>query len=323
MITWAGIGVAFAAWLFGLAVVGLVERVAGAGDRPRLERHALALLLGLALLPALCVAAIAIAGPPTEQAVRLGLLVCAGLGVPFAAVVLRRRAESAAAPSEPPRSSLGRALAGAGLVLLGFWTAFAAFTAWSMPMHVFDPLYHFAYKGSLLYHEGFGTSSWMIVPEDADEAQRGAWERVGRPITHPNYPPGLPALHVVVGKTLGRFDIDATRGLMFLFAWVPAALLWTRLRRRSRSAALLGSLTWLSLPMLYYTKTPVGLRRVGSDRGELPRRLAIRPAGARARDAGAVHRTRPATGRLDHGRRRRPAAGGVPARRVRVPGTGP
>ncbi len=250
MITWAGIWVALAAFSFGHAVLALVLKLGPGAPRSGLERHGLALLLGLATLPAIWVAAIAMAGPLPDVVGR-GLLAGAVLsGAPALILSRRHRAESTETTAPPARWSIAAAL-GTGLIFV--WCAFAVFTTSTMPMHVFDPLYHFAYKGSLLYHEGFGTPSWMVIPEGA-----AGFEHYGRPITHPSYPPGIPALHAMVGQARGQFDRDATRFLMALYLLIPAALIWSRLRGRSLGAAVTGTLLWVSLPFFYFTKTPAG-----------------------------------------------------------------
>jgi hypothetical protein len=78
---------------------------------------------------------------------------------------------------------------------------------------------------------------------------------VGRLMTHPNYPPGVGALHCLVASQLGAFNEDATRALMALYAVGCAAVLLAWTLRRSLFAALVTTLTWISLPFLYYSKT--------------------------------------------------------------------
>lgn len=234
----AAIGAALVVFASGHSVLGL----AGARRaRSPLELHASALLVGLAFAPAAFAAWIALAGPLEPAGARW---LCAALAAPGLVLgprtVLRCRRRVRPLEREP-----WSALHGAGLALTLAFGAFAVFYAASMPMHVFDPLFHFAYKGKLLVAEGFGTAAWTDL--------EGA---VGRVQTHPSYPPGLPALHALVAGLRGRFDEDATRALMALFALAPCALLFAALAPRGRGPALLGALLWISLPMLYYSRPP-------------------------------------------------------------------
>ena len=105
------------------------------------------------------------------------------------------------------------------------------------------------------YGDVFGGSGWM-VPSEALQFGRvdGQHDSVGRLMTHPNYPPGIPALHCLVGSHLERFSEDATRPLMSLYVLGCAALLWSWLSKRSLGAAVAGTLSWVSLPFLYYSK---------------------------------------------------------------------
>ena len=229
--SWASVVAFLGLWLAGHGVLALTRPTRA---RSRLERHTTALGLGLAVLPALVTALIACAGPLSDSFGR-GLLALLAVGGLVALVRARARGPA------PPPSGLERA----GLALLLVFAAFAVFAAGSMPVHVFDPVYHFAYKGKLVYHEGFGTASWT----DVDGL-------VGRIITHPGYPPGIPALQALVGYVNGAFSEDRARPLMALFVLVPAGWLWAVLRPRSRAAAIAAALLWVSLPMLYYTKLP-------------------------------------------------------------------
>lgn len=250
MITLAGLLVAFATLSFGHALLALALKLGPGSPRSALERHGLAMLVGFAALPALWVAILALFGPLSVVAGRVLLAGAALVGLP--ALVLTHLPSAGRGRPEAPAGRWSKPLL-FSVALTFLWCGFAVFTTSTMPMHVFDPLYHFAYKGSLLFHEGFGTPSWMVLPEDA-----AGFEHYGRPITHPNYPPGIPALHAMVASARGWFDRDATRFLMAFFVLVPAALLWSRLRLRSLGAAVTGTLLWVSLPVFYFTKTPAG-----------------------------------------------------------------
>ena len=241
--------------LCGRALHGLLPRTR---ERSRLEVAGVSLLLGLSALPAYLVLRIALLGPIGVLEGRLTLAIGSALGL----LAIARDARGAGCPRPghaPERWSVGQLVLALAATL---FACFACFYASSMPMHVFDPIYHFAYKGKLLWHEGFGGASWVDL--------EGA---VGRVITHPDYPPGLPALHVLAAAVAGAFDEDVTRGLCALYVLAPAALLYAGLRARGRTPALAGALAWLALPLTYYTRAThehplwalVGLG-LGSDR---------------------------------------------------------
>jgi hypothetical protein len=234
-VTFATLATAVGLWLAGHTVLGLLRPTRA---RTALERHATAVLVGAAVAMTVTMHTVILAGPisPTFGRVLLALLALPGLLFAF------RRAAGERPPVPPVKSRLGARL---GLVVLFAFSAFVAFYPATMPMHIFDPVYHFAYKAKLIYHEGFGTEAWT----DVDGL-------VGRIITHPNYSPGAAVLNALVGYVGGRFDEDAFKALCSIFVLVPAAWMWTALRPRGFAAAFSGTFLWLSLPILYYTKLP-------------------------------------------------------------------
>jgi hypothetical protein len=144
-----------------------------------------------------------------------------------------------------------------GLEIFGFVLASLAavaviFTAFSMPVHLFDPTFHFAYKGQILFTEGFGREAWTHLDGP-----------VGRVMTHPTYPPGVPALEVLASFPRGTFSATAGRGLMAMFALAPAVWIYAALRSTAfrsgttgRAPALIGALLWMCLPILFYLRLP-------------------------------------------------------------------
>ncbi len=233
MMTSATLVTLAASWLAGLGLLGALRptRV-----RTRLEHHATALLVGVALATIVVMHAVILFGPLSSTAGRVVLGVLAVGGLPFA---LRR------GPAPEPCAKRPGVVGVLGLAVLFAFAAFAVFSAASMPMHVFDSVFHFSYKAKLIYHEGFGTDAWTDVVGP-----------VGRIITHPDYAPGIAVLNALVGYAGGRFDEDAFRALCSIFVLVPAAWLWVALRPRGFAAAFCGTLLWISLPILYYTKLP-------------------------------------------------------------------
>lgn len=262
MITYAGIVVALCVWLSGLGLLEVFERIAGPSKRHRStgERHGLALLLGLALLPTLyAIVGIAKGNSPIEHgtgrwlalgpAIVGAVLYAVGAWQRFRGGAWRLDFEHARSTFiVASRTRFGIPLLATGLAAITFFALFALFYASSLPVHLFDSLFHFAYKGKVMFWEGFGGSGWMVKsPELVDGSG------VGRLMTHPNYPPGVGALHCLVGSWLGRFSEDATRPLMALYPVGCALVMFAWLVRRSIWAAIVATLTWISLPFLYYS----------------------------------------------------------------------
>lgn len=136
---------------------------------------------------------------------------------------------------------LERGATGVGVLLL----AFAVFYASTMPVHIFDPVFHFAFKGKLLFHEGLMGPGWTDVDGP-----------IGRVITHPDYPPGVGALECLVAWPKGHVAVHAARPLFALFVLATGGFLWSRLRVRGSAPAALGLVTWASLPFLFYSRLP-------------------------------------------------------------------
>lgn len=234
----AALACALLAWLIGHTVLGLCRPTRRRG---LVELEATAVLVGLALLCVLFTNVVLAVGALTP-AVGTGLallLALPGLFLLRGNRAAARPLETTARPWSPGQRLLLVAISGFG--------ALAIFAAASSPVQGFDALFHYAYKGQLIFHEGIGGEAWT--------SGTGA---VGRIMTHPNYPPGVPLLEVVVGYLRGAFDEDAARPLWSLFALAPAGLLYSALRARGRTPALLGALVWISLPLLYYWRLPNG-----------------------------------------------------------------
>ena len=234
MITWATLVAGLAIWGLGRALVGLL-----ADGRSRLEVHSLSLLVGLAVWAAL-ISCVGLFGSLAAWSRASGFVV-AGL-VTLVGLVVAWRARGASVVRERTPWTFVELL-GAGLAAA--FALFAVFYAASMPIHIFDPVFHFAYKGKLLYYEGLMGPGWTDVEGP-----------IGRVITHPDYPPGVGALEALVSWLSGTFDADATRPLFALFALGMGGLLFARLAESSRRAAVTGCLMWQALPFLFYSRLP-------------------------------------------------------------------
>lgn len=187
--TWASPVAALLLLLAGALLLALLRPERARGP---LEWLATATALGLVAVPALVVAVVGAAGPLGVGAGRagLGLLAAGGL----AALVLARPAR----PTHPERALRSAAERGAGpwtrLAAVATWgfALVAVFQAATTPVHVFDPIFHFAHKGKLIFHEGIATAAWTDVQGE-----------LGRVMTHTRYPPGIPALQAAVGYVRG------------------------------------------------------------------------------------------------------------------------
>lgn len=225
---------ALALWLTGHGILIVVKPGAPGSV---LEKNATAFLLGWAAVPALAILfATATRMPLNTWVGRCILFACALVGAVF---FIKKK------PPLRPVWEKPKIWIMACLIVVGFFVVFALFYGTSTPMHRFDALFHFAYKGKLLYHEGVGTPAWT----DLDGA-------VGRIHTHPTYPLGLPAAAALVSATRGAFDENALKMMMPLLMLAGAALLWCSLRPRGRVPALIGVLLWMTLPILYFSDHP-------------------------------------------------------------------
>jgi len=204
-------------------------------QRGCLERLTTACLLGLVLVPMALYLGVLLAGP---------LPVWAGdslLGAGVLAGLLRLRALGPVASCSERAHGLTLVML-VSLVALGL-LAFVASSA--APVHLFDPVFHFAYKGKILWHEGLASGAFT----DLDGS-------VGRVMTHPSYPPLVPSLEVMGSFPLGDFSASAARVLWALFAIAPAVWIAAALEDRALRVRLAGALLWLSLPIIYYYRLP-------------------------------------------------------------------
>lgn len=235
------------AWLAlfgaGAAVLRLATRREGWGLRGRLEFLVTASMIGAALVPALVYAAIWLAGPLPVWLGQALVYALAALGAFGLVAVAQRRGftPNPACFAWQRTTPFDRVLVGLCVV----FAALAAVLSVAWPVHLFDPVFHFAYKGKVLWHEGLGTGAFTTVEG-----------LVGRVMTHPSYPPGVPALEVLASYPLGEFTAHAGRLFSALFVIAPAVWIASALEDRSRRAQLVGALLWLSLPVIYYYRLP-------------------------------------------------------------------
>lgn len=227
--------------------------------RGPLEWSITSLMLGASLLPALVIGLIWIFGPLSVTIGRAVLFLPA-----LAGLVLLLWPSLLGSDPAPRRLGSGERvhqIRGAapksplelfGFVVLGLGTLAVLFAAFSSPVHAFDPVFHFAYKGKILFTEGFSPDAWQNLTGS-----------VGRVMTHPTYPPGVPALEVLASYPMGEFQATAGRGLMALFVLAPAAWLFAAFRSVSfrgvcggRGPGLIAALLWLTLPIIFYIRLP-------------------------------------------------------------------
>ena len=264
-----------------LALAG-PERRGTARARGSLEWCATSLLLGMSILTTILIAWIWVFGPLGVGAGRalltgpavggLILLVRPGLA---GGIEVRRRLGSGMPACEVRGVATKSGLEIFGFVLLGLAAVAVIFTAFSLPVHLFDPTFHFAYKGKILFTEGFGREAWTNLDGP-----------LGRVMTHPTYPPGVPAMEVLASYPRGSFSATAGRGLMAMFALAPAVWIYAALRStafrsgsQGRAPAIIGALLWMCLPILFYLRLPFENTYYDAVRGLLVGPNAAPPVG--------------------------------------------
>ena len=196
--------------------------------RSAAEEAALSYLLGAAAVVVGLTAGLA-AGIRFDLLFFLPLLAAAGC----AFVLWRRGPGGALAPWE-----LGRPAA----VVLGLLALGSVAATLALPLNEFDPIYHFAYRGRVLLHDGIANGESIVGMIQADG--------YGRLVTHPNYPFGVPILEAWTATIGGWDDRWVQLPLAFWTACLPMAVAFG-LRDRGSSAARTGALVAAVTPMLY------------------------------------------------------------------------
>jgi len=218
--------VAACCWLLGRALLPSRDSLA----RGLWEEQCLAWLLGAAALP-LAAMAPTWAGLRFDAPLAWTLL---GLSALAGGIRLRRDRRSGQATSPLP---LGRG-ARVFLVFLGVGSVAAAL---AFPLVQFDALYHFAYKGKILFYTG----------NPLDPAFTQPLAHYGRIITHPNYPLGIPFLEAFAAHAGGAWDDRWVQIPAAFWAACMPALVALGLRSVSPRAAACGALLMAAVPMLY------------------------------------------------------------------------
>ena len=223
--------VALAAWLAGRAL--LPSRAVLARDA--WEEQAVAYLIGSAAL-VVAAMALAFAGLKFTAPLAWALLLLA-----IAAGAVRLWRERAGPPLAPC------ALRRWQKVLLAALAALAAAATLAVPLNEFDPLLHFAFKAKVLFHSGDVLDPAFTAMVDAD----GVPARVGRLMTHPNYPLGVPFLEAFAAHAGGGWnDRWVQLPLAFWAACLPAAVS-LGLRGCGAAAQRWGALLAAATPGLY------------------------------------------------------------------------
>ena len=201
-------------------------------ERGRAEETALSLGLGLAVLMG---AGTLLSWLGLSLSLPLALvLVAAGPGAGL--VQIRRRPRTPAPPLLP----------GPLRLLLTIWSLGTVLAVVALPLHTFDPLFHYAYKAKLLLAGSVpGDEAWTGMLDAA-----GQPARVGPFLTHPDYPLGVPWLMALAAAIGGGWS---ERWVQLPAALGPALLPWfaaAGLRPWGRRAAFWGALLTLSCPVL-------------------------------------------------------------------------
>ncbi|MCP4092386.1 MAG: hypothetical protein GY747_02965 [Planctomycetes bacterium] len=121
--------------------------------------------------------------------------------------------------------------------------AVAAFLATiALPLNEFDAIYHWAYRGKVLLHEGTPLNEAITGMVNADG--------YGRLVTHPNYPFGIPILEAWTAHWGGWNARWVQLPLSLWSACLPMAVAFG-LRGYSNQAASYGALLTAATPILY------------------------------------------------------------------------
>lgn len=228
----AALALVLSAWALGQLVGALLQPARAIS---RLEQHARALAIGLALHAAFPPAWCALSAGRLSYTVGLVWLawpILPGLWCAWRARALPRP------PCERVRWSPWQRIA---LGAAGLAAAFALLSCLSVPQYGFDATFHFSYKAQLLLHEGLATPGWTNTSGP-----------LGRMATHPGYPPGVGAWVALCSSVFGAFDPSAGRVLVGALYLLGAALLWCVLRPRALWAALIGLLGWCATPLFFF-----------------------------------------------------------------------
>lgn len=221
----AGLFAVACLWLLGRALMPQPDE----HPASRLEQEAMALLLGLATLPAIAMLLGFLGIPLVGSIVWLLFLLGAASG-------FRRLRRDLAAP-QAHAAGHGRWATGL-LLLLGLGSA--ALTL-AFPINEFDALYHFSFKGKALFFEGDPASSTFTDVGGA----------LGRIHTHPSYPLLIPYLEAFQAHLAGSWDGRWVQTPLAFWALLLPAAASFGLRPRGRRTARWAALLAAGLPILY------------------------------------------------------------------------
>lgn len=123
----------------------------------------------------------------------------------------------------------------------------AALLTVSYPLNAFDPIFHFAYKGKVLYHTGDPLDEAFTGMVDAE----GEPLDVGRIMTHPNYPLGVPFLEAFAAHAGFGWSERWVQLPLAFWALCLSFTVGFALRPFGARAVRWGSLILAVTPMLY------------------------------------------------------------------------
>ncbi|HEX9793729.1 MAG TPA: hypothetical protein VGC54_07065 [Planctomycetota bacterium] len=244
-----GMAVVVCAWLAGRALLPARAVLA----RDRWEEQGVAYLLGAAALVVAAMLATRL-GVPFHAPLAFALLAAAA-----AAGIWRLRCER-----RVPDPYLPCALGGWMRALMVVLGAGSVLVTIAFPLSEFDPLFHFAYKGKILHGTGNPFDGAFTEVLGSTEVPG-----VGRVMTHPNYPLGIPFLQAFAAHAgFGWSERWVLLPLSLWAACLPAAVSLA-LRGFSTAAARWGALIAAATPMLYVRNFPrsgaVDFRSAGLD----------------------------------------------------------
>lgn len=220
-----GLVVVLAAWLGGRALLPSREAL----PRSLGEEQGAAYLLGSTALILLAQLMFAL-GVPLSLPVAGALLALAAFAGGWR-VSREARAGGLAESALPP----------AGRLLVLLLAAGSAAVTLSLPLNEFDPILHFAMKGRLLHGGELPTG----------EAFTAIGGEVGRVMTHPNYPLGVPLLEAFAAHAGGGWSDRWVQFPLALWSACLPAVVALGLRGLSPAAARAGALVAACTPALY------------------------------------------------------------------------
>lgn len=230
MVVFGAVLLVLCTWLLGRAILPSREVL----PRDRWEEQCMAYLLGASALP-LAAMALSWLGLSFAPWLAWTMMLLAG------AVGLWRVLMDRSTPLAPS------SLLAWQKAFFGFLGVGSVLVTLSLPLNEFDPIFHYAFKGKVLFYSGdvLDPAFTGMVGEDGQAAP------YGRIMTHPNYPLGIPFLEAFAAHAgFAWSDRWVQFPLAFWALCLPGVIAFG-LRPFGRRPALFGAMVAAATPMLY------------------------------------------------------------------------